>query len=197
MFPLLPATLACIFLQLSPSTAFVGMPAVLPPGKTSLQMRGESQQVRQNAQHNSDRHLLSYQHHYSHRLSTRLCVGAADNEIDHIEQERSSDWPPHLNGNTPMKTPVPPVVGDIRRATVDTLRVRPLSRIEDVDLGIEQEESRAGTFVDLFRGCAPYIRTHQGSVMVVHMGGEVLDDTSFSSLMDDMGLLSLLGVRAL
>lgn len=86
---------------------------------------------------------------------------------------------------------MPPVVGDIRRESLDTLRVRP--RSEEGDAKVERYSPR-GNFVELFRGCAPYIRAHLGAVMVVHMGGEVLDDPGFVSLMDDLSLLSLLGV---
>ena len=86
---------------------------------------------------------------------------------------------------------MPPVVGDIRRESLDTLRVR--HRSEEGDAKVERDSPR-GNFVELFRGCAPYIRAHLGAVMVVHMGGEVLDDPGFVSLMDDLGLLSLLGV---
>lgn len=89
---------------------------------------------------------------------------------------------------------VPPVIGDIRRGSLDTMHVRPRSAEED-----EQAERDAprGNFVELFRGSAPYIQAHQGATMVVHMGGEVLDDPNFMSLMDDLGLLSLLGVSPL
>lgn len=107
-----------------------------------------------------------------------------------------------LNGDTNHETPsvvgpsvtpsgtgaIPPVVGDIRRLSTDTLCVRP-RRSQDNTL-IAQH----GHFVELFRGCAPYIRAHQGSTMVAHIGGEILESPSFLSLMDDLGLLCLLGV---
>lgn len=90
----------------------------------------------------------------------------------------------------PTAPAVPPVVGDIRRLSVDALRVQSGS-----DPGDEEADVPRGNFVDLFRGSAPYIRAHQGATMVVHMGGNVLEDPNFLSLMDDLGLLSLLGVR--
>ncbi len=68
---------------------------------------------------------------------------------------------------------------------MDALRVR---RDEDRD------EQTAGSFVELFRACAPYIRAHLGAVMVIHMGGEVLEDPNFLGIMDDLALLRLLGV---
>lgn len=84
-----------------------------------------------------------------------------------------------------VKAPVLPVVGDIKRANLDALRVRQRCR----EAGEEEE-----TFVEQFRACAPYIRAHLGAVMVIHMGGEVLEDPNFMSIMDDLGLLRLLGV---
>ncbi|CBJ29066.1 Amino-acid N-acetyltransferase [Ectocarpus siliculosus] len=70
---------------------------------------------------------------------------------------------------------------------MDALRVRSLSG--------EGDEETSGSFVDLFRGCAPYIRAHLGAIMVIHMGGEVVEDPNFTSIMDDLGLLRLLGAR--
>ena len=96
-----------------------------------------------------------------------------------------------VNGGAIPAT-LPPVVGDIRRSTVDTLCVRP--RSDESDAQAERGVPK-GNFVELFRGSAPYIRAHRGAVMVVHMGGEVLEGPGFMSLMDDMGLLTLLGVR--
>ena len=136
----------------------------------------------------------------------RLCLGAASEDNSNSDQEDHSfchgRWPvagalttttaaSPVNGATgaPERS-VPPVVGDIRRESVDTLRVRPQS---EGDAKGERASPR-GNFVELFRGCAPYIRAHLGAVMVVHMGGEVLDDPGFVGLMDDLGLLSLLGV---
>ncbi|CAM9472493.1 unnamed protein product [Ectocarpus sp. 4 AP-2014] len=86
-----------------------------------------------------------------------------------------------------VKQPVLPVVGDITRVNMDALRVRSLSG--------EGDEETSGSFVDLFRGCAPYIRAHLGAIMVIHMGGEVVEDPNFPSIMDDLGLLRLLGAR--
>ncbi|CAN0214555.1 unnamed protein product, partial [Phaeothamnion confervicola] len=47
----------------------------------------------------------------------------------------------------------------------------------------------------MFRGSAPYIRMHRGATMVVHIPGEVLESACFQNLMDDVALLSLLGVQ--
>lgn len=84
---------------------------------------------------------------------------------------------------------IPPVVGDIRRLSTDTLCVRPRAIQEDV------RRAPRGHFVELFRGCAPYIRAHQGATMVIHISGEIVENPSFLGLMDDLGLLALLGVR--
>lgn len=93
-------------------------------------------------------------------------------------------------GNTPCD--VPPIVADIRRLSIDTLRVRRRSTENNERAGLAGPR---GNFVELFRGSAPYIRAHQGAVMVAHIGGDVLDNPNFLSVMDDFGLLCLLGVR--
>ena len=142
------------------------------------------------------------------RALSRLCLGAATSEdnINHSHADLGAGWPVEgasttttsaLPTNSAGAQPdgmVPPVVGDIRRESLDTLRVRP--RSEEGDAKVERDSPR-GNFVQLFRGCAPYIRAHLGAVMVVHMGGEILDDPGFLSLMDDLGLLRLLGVSGM
>lgn len=138
------------------------------------------------------------------RTAARLWVGAGAIDGDTALKQRSeaggscagatatneTGGPPKPDeGGAPAPT-VPQVIGDIRRFCVDALRVQPGSASRD-----EQADIPQGNFVDLFRGSAPYIRAHQGAIMVVHMGGDVLDDPNFLSLMDDLGLLNLLGVR--
>lgn len=84
---------------------------------------------------------------------------------------------------------IPPVIGDIRRLSTETLCVRPRLTPEHTHIAPH------GHFVELFRACTPYIRAHQGATMVVHIGGEIVENASFLTLMDDLGLLCLLGVR--
>lgn len=116
------------------------------------------------------------------------------------EDRISSTWPisesasksnAGLNGER-VAVKLPPVSGDIRPTTVDTLRVRP--RSDEGDAQAERDAPK-GNFVELFRGSAPYIRAHRGAIMVVHIEGETVEGPGFMSLMDDLGLLTLLGVR--
>jgi len=49
-------------------------------------------------------------------------------------------------------------------------------------------------FVSLFRGSASYLRMHRGATFVIHISGEVVASEYFRQLMEDLGLLSLLGI---
>ena len=56
--------------------------------------------------------------------------------------------------------------------------------------------SRTDTFVNTFRGCAPYIKMHSGKVMVIHMASVLLDKPQiFDEMMEDIASMSVLGVR--
>lgn len=153
---------------------------------------------------------------WSSRAASRLWIAREDQQQQQRRQHQDHDGhPPTIAdsssrwaGNDTSTTPVCssgsgsgssdssasmndpavlPVVGDIRRVNMDALRVR--KRVEQ-----EEEHPGGGSFVDLFRACAPYIRAHLGAVMVIHMGGEVLEYPNFLNIMDDLGLLRLLGV---
>eukprot|EP00128_Syssomonas_multiformis_P001363 Colp12_sorted_trinity150504_noHs@25659 len=50
-------------------------------------------------------------------------------------------------------------------------------------------------FVDMFRTSSPYIRAHRGSTFVLHIPGDAIDSPTFSGLMEDVALLSSLGVK--
>jgi amino-acid N-acetyltransferase len=50
-------------------------------------------------------------------------------------------------------------------------------------------------FVRGFRGSAPYIHAHRGSVFVVQFDGDALLESQFSALVHDMALLHSLGVK--
>lgn len=85
-----------------------------------------------------------------------------------------------------------PVAVDIRRLSV---KARPSAVATE-----EEERTGRGVvpredFVSVFRDSAPYIRAHQGAVMVAHIGGDVVEKPDFFTLMDDWRLLCLLGVR--
>ena len=52
------------------------------------------------------------------------------------------------------------------------------------------------TFVEVFRTCTPYIKMHQGNVMVIHISSDCLEDaTLFDQLMEEIAVLALLGVK--
>jgi len=55
--------------------------------------------------------------------------------------------------------------------------------------------SEQTTFVRGFRGSAPYIHAHRGSVFVVQFDGDALLESNFSALVHDLALLHSLGVK--
>lgn len=71
----------------------------------------------------------------------------------------------------------------------------PPSDLTDAHSCASAEEFSRGTFVDLFRGSAPYLRMHRGQTFVLHIPGEVIEKSTFLNIMDDVGLLNLLGVH--
>lgn len=144
---------------------------------TELRVAGEDQQ------HHRRQHLQ--QHDDDAPRSSRAWSTAA-NDTTTTTAPASRGSSSSGSSSTTVKPPVLPVVGDIRRVNMDALQVRPRSPEGDVE--------SAGSFVELFRASAPYIRAHLGAVMVIHMGGELLEDPNFLSVMDDLGLLRLLGV---
>lgn len=57
------------------------------------------------------------------------------------------------------------------------------------------KEEPPDTFVESFRGSAPYIHAHRGRTFVLVVGGEVMKSPGLRSLVHDIALLSSLGVR--
>lgn len=55
--------------------------------------------------------------------------------------------------------------------------------------------SDAPSFVDFFRGSAPYIHAHRGRTFVISFGGEAVASKRFTALIHDIALLSALGIR--
>jgi amino-acid N-acetyltransferase len=47
----------------------------------------------------------------------------------------------------------------------------------------------------MFRGSAPYISMHRGAVMVLHIPGDIIGQPVFERTLDDVALMSLLGVK--
>ncbi len=49
--------------------------------------------------------------------------------------------------------------------------------------------------IDFFREAAPYIHLHRGKTFVIAFSGDVIDDPHFSSISNDIAILSALGVH--
>ena len=72
----------------------------------------------------------------------------------------------------------------------------------NLDETVKSEEESTGDdlntleFGSIFRQCAPYIAMHRGSTMVVHLGGQALNEREdFDAIIDDLSILHLLGVQ--
>lgn len=50
-------------------------------------------------------------------------------------------------------------------------------------------------FINWFRNTAPYIHAHREKTFVINFSGDAIDDTLFSTLMEDIALLHSLGIR--
>jgi len=85
---------------------------------------------------------------------------------------------------------------DVTQAAETISKLRP-ERIKVVPPSFTRasEVTQARTFVDNFRSSAPYMRMHAGQIMVVHISSSVWSSEDFGSLMDDLGLIKMLGVR--
>jgi amino-acid N-acetyltransferase len=64
-----------------------------------------------------------------------------------------------------------------------------------VDKNNNDQHSQNNGHVDWFRQSAPYIHAHRGRTFVILIGGEAVQDNSFSHLIHDITLLSSLGVK--
>lgn len=51
------------------------------------------------------------------------------------------------------------------------------------------------TFVDTFRMSSPYINAHQGLIFVIHIPGALLRERLFSSIMEDIALMRVVGIK--
>lgn len=49
--------------------------------------------------------------------------------------------------------------------------------------------------IGLFRSSAPYINAHRGKTFVIMFGGEAIEDDNFANIIQDIALLSSLGIR--
>ncbi|KAM3569922.1 hypothetical protein VYU27_008000, partial [Nannochloropsis oceanica] len=60
---------------------------------------------------------------------------------------------------------------------------------------VEQNMFDVTPFVEMFRNSAPYISMHRGAVMVLHLPGDLIGTPAFEKTLDDVTLMSLLGVK--
>ena len=89
---------------------------------------------------------------------------------------------------------LPPVGETLRTLRPERITVEPLDLASPVALGTAI--SSDDTFVKIFRSCTPYIKMHQGCVMVIHIASEALERNElFDQLMEEVATLSLLGVK--
>eukprot|EP00871_Galdieria_phlegrea_P005912 jgi/Galph1/808/GphlegSOOS_G5465.1 len=50
-------------------------------------------------------------------------------------------------------------------------------------------------FVSTFRTCSPYISAHQNAIFVIHIPGQLLEETLFETTIQDIALLKVLGIK--
>lgn len=51
------------------------------------------------------------------------------------------------------------------------------------------------TFVNTFRMSSPYIHAHQGQIFVIHIPGELINEPLFASVMEDIALMRVVGIK--
>ena len=74
----------------------------------------------------------------------------------------------------------------------ESIRVVPLT---DVKQSTRKESEDAQNFVMNVRAAGPYLHMHAGQIMVVHISSSLLSSLEFDHLMDDLGLVKMLGVQ--
>ena len=57
------------------------------------------------------------------------------------------------------------------------------------------ESAKPEQFINWFRNTAPYIHAHRDKTFVINISGEAVEDTLFSTLIEDFTLLNSLGIR--
>lgn len=71
----------------------------------------------------------------------------------------------------------------------------PSSSSEETVSALEAAESAAPQFVRWFREVAPYVHAFRGKTFVVAFGGELVQAEALNALVQDLSLLSALGIR--
>ncbi|MBL4743639.1 MAG: amino-acid N-acetyltransferase [Cycloclasticus sp.] len=63
------------------------------------------------------------------------------------------------------------------------------------NLNSANEPLHSHQFINWFRNTAPYIHAHRGKTFVISFNGEAVEDSRFSTLVEDFALLNSLGIR--
>jgi acetylglutamate kinase len=67
---------------------------------------------------------------------------------------------------------------------------------ESVPRVISADDLNTTNFGSIFRQCAPYIAMHSGCCMVIHLGGQAMQNKDdYEAVLDDISILHLLGVQ--
>ncbi|KAJ1432259.1 Aspartate/glutamate/uridylate kinase [Ochromonadaceae sp. CCMP2298] len=91
--------------------------------------------------------------------------------------------------------PVDTISQELSSNDVSYIRLVPPPRLQSSKPTVE-ETMDFNKFGTLFRHSAPYIAMHRGTVMVLHVSGSLLKNRhSFDSIMDDLSILHLLGIK--
>ena len=128
---------------------------------------------------------------------SRACAESKEHEKYFRSPGLGAEYLPPTTAKNPVYNdlgPLPPVLETMKQLEPASLDVitHDLSR-EIVQLPRANPDV---SFVELFRGCTPYIKMHQGSTMVIHVASEVLESIDvFDEIMEEIAVLALLGVR--
>ncbi|GAB0491530.1 hypothetical protein MMPV_002784 [Pyropia vietnamensis] len=77
---------------------------------------------------------------------------------------------------------------------LQSYQLLPVSSPRPVD-GVITESRVDASFVRSFRMSSPYISTHRGAIFVLHIPGALISEPLFQSVMQDIALLHVVGVR--
>ena len=70
------------------------------------------------------------------------------------------------------------------------------TRAESDSSVISADDLNTTNFGSIFRQCAPYIAMHSGCCMVIHLGGQAMQNKDdYEAVLDDISILHLLGVQ--
>lgn len=68
-------------------------------------------------------------------------------------------------------------------------------RVKAPELALQSERPGPSSFTEMFRMMSPYINFHRGSIMVIHLPGQLVESPVFSAVMQDIALLNTFGIK--